>query len=255
VSSTGDLLDLSDKELEESNDLAKKSDLQTIQRCISILLKADSDMAHSSFTRLLLEMAMIKMATLAPVIPVNELLERLKALESSPRQQPSVAAEPAAPSYRPAPQRTPEPPAPAPAPAPAPEAAPSQTKDWQGFVAFVKTKKPLLATKLEKGSPIKVSSEALHLGYPKESFEFRMLQEPENLKQLSELSALFFGNPVNTRILPLSENSGDAPMSISEKKSADAARREKAVKEAADNHPLVKAALGVFGGEVIAYRQ
>jgi DNA polymerase III subunit gamma/tau len=257
VTSTGDLLDLSDQELEESRILADKSDLQTIQRCIAILLKTDSEMAHSSFTRLLLEMAMIKMATLTPVIPVNELLERLKALESAPLPQPSMAAEPAAPGYKPAPRRTFEPGAAAPTQqaADTQQAAPPHAKDWQGFVAFVKTRKPMLATKLEKGSPIKVSGDTLHLGYPKDSLEFSMLQEPDYQKQLGELSALFFGNPVNTRILPLSENSGDAPMSIAEKKNADAARREKTVKDAADNHPLVKAALGIFGGEVVAYRQ
>jgi len=263
VTSTADLLDLSDKELEESRSLAEKSDLQTIQRCIAILLKTDSEMAHSSFTRLLLEMAMIKMATLTPVIPVNELLERLKALESSPSPQPSMAAEPAAPGYRPSPRKTSEPGPPAssapqaastPQAASAPQAAPPHAKDWQGFVAYVKTKKPMLATKLEKGSPIKVSGETLHLGYPKDSLEFSMLQEPDYQKQLGELSALFFGNPVSIRILPLSENSGDAPMSIAEKKSAEVANREKAIKDAADNHPLVKAALGVFGGEVVAYR-
>ncbi len=263
VTSTGDLLDLSDKELEESRTLAEKSDLQTILRCIAILLKTDSEMAHSSFTRLLLEMAMIKMATLTPVIPVNELLERLKALESSPCPQPSMAAESAAPGYKPAPRKTSEPgaapstpqAAPTPEAASTPQAAPSHAKDWQGFVAYVKTKKPMLATKLEKGSPIKVSGETLHLGYPKDTLEFSMLQEPDYQKQLSELSALFFGNPVSIRILPLSENSGDAPMSIAEKKSAEVANKEKAVKDAADNHPLVKAALGVFGGEVVAYRQ
>jgi DNA polymerase-3 subunit gamma/tau len=250
VTSTTDLLDLSDKELEESRALASKSDLQTIQRCIAILLKTDSEMAYSSFTRLLLEMAMIKMATLSPVIPVNDLLERLKALELSP-SQPSMAAESAPPGYKPAPRKAAEPHE----AAPTPQAAPSHSKDWQGFVAFVKTKKPMLATKLEKGSPINVSEGTLHIGYAKDTLELSMLQEPDYQKQLSELSASFFGHPVNIRILPLSGNSADLPMSISEKKNAEHNKRERAVKDAADSHPLVKAALGVFGGEVVAYKQ
>jgi DNA polymerase III subunit gamma/tau len=262
VTSTSELLDLSDKELEESKALASRSDLQTIQRCIAILLKADSEMAHSSFTRLLLEMAMIKMATLSPVIPVNDLLDRLKALELSP-SQPSMAAESAPPGYKPAPRKDPETQkihqAPQAAPshsAPqAPQAAPSHSRDWQGFVAFVKTRKPMLATKLEKGSPINVSDGTLHIGYAKESLEFSMLQEPDYQKQLGELSASFFGHPVSIRILPLSGNSADVPMSISEKKNAEHDKRERAVKDAADSHPLVKAALGVFGGEVVAYKQ
>ena len=64
-----------------------------------------------------------------------------------------------------------------------------------------------------------------------------------------------FGKPVNIRILPLSGNTGDVPMSIAEKKNAEHAKRENAVKEATDSHPLVKAALGIFGGEVVAYKQ
>jgi DNA polymerase-3 subunit gamma/tau len=190
------------------------------------------------------------MATLSPVIPVNDLLERLKALELAP-SQPSMAAESAPPGYKPAPRKAAEPHE---AP-PTPQAAPSHSRDWQGFVAFVKTKKPMLATKLEKGSPINVSEGTLHIGYAKDTLELSMLQEPDYQKQLSELSASFFGHPVSIRILPLSGNSADLPMSISEKKSAEHNKRERAVKDAADSHPLVKAALGIFGGEVVAYKQ
>ena len=66
-----DLLDLSDRELAEAAAIAEKTDMETIQRCIFILLRADAEMAHSSFTRLLLEMALIRMASLSPVIPVQ----------------------------------------------------------------------------------------------------------------------------------------------------------------------------------------
>ena len=52
--------------------------LPELQRHVAILLKAESEMAHSGFARLIMEMALVKMATLAPVVPVNEILEPFK---------------------------------------------------------------------------------------------------------------------------------------------------------------------------------
>ena len=257
VPSASDLLDLSEKEIAEGRALAAKGDLQTVQRCIAILLKADGEMAHSSFARLLMEMALIRMATLAPTLPVNELLDRLKALESAPPRT-AHAAESAPPRYGVEPKPAAVSAAPRPTPAPPKEvlstAAASGARDWQGFVAFVKQKKPILATKLEKGSPIQASGDALQIGFSRGSLELSLLQESENRQQLAELSSSYYGQPVDIKIIPLAADSVDAPLSIAEKKNLDHALKEKAVKDAADSHPLVKAALEVFGGEVVAYK-
>jgi len=257
VPNAADLLDLSERELEEGKTLAAKTDLQTVQRCISILLKTDSDMAHSSFARLLLEMAMIRMATLTPAVPVNELLERLKALEAAPART-VLAAEPTPPRYtagaKPAPSAT------APRPVePQPEmiqpaAISAGAPDWQGFVAFVKAKKPMLGAKLEKASPIKTTSDTLQIGYPRGSLELSLLQEADYRQELALLSASYYGQPVEIKIIPLTADDAGMPLSISEKKTLDAAMKEKAVKDAADSHPFVKAALEVFGGEIVAYK-
>ncbi len=255
--STADLLDLSDRELAESRELAARSDLLTIQRCLAILLKTDADLAHSSHARLLMEMAMIRMATLAPTVPVDQLLERLKALEAAPAR-PLLASESAPPVYA----RTVQP-APAPRqspvtvispPATPPPAAVSGNPDWQGFVSFVKAKKPMLATKLETGSPIQASGDSLQIGYHRGSLELSLLQGQDYLQQLAELSADYYGRPVDIKIIPLAANSSDIPMSIAEKKTLDLNMKEKTLKDATDSHPLVKAALEVFGGEVIAYK-
>lgn len=257
VPAVSDLLDISAKELEEGRALAAKTDLQTIQRCIAILLKTDTDMAHSSFARLLLEMAMIKMATLSPTLPVNELMERLKALETSPLRT-VFAAEPTPPKYTAEskaaavttpPRLTAAPPKDIQSPA-----VSSGVRDWQGFVIFVKSKKPMLATKLEKGSPIQVSGDSLQIGFSRGTLELSLLQEADYRQQLVELAASYYGHPVDIKIIPLAADNAYTPMSISEKKTLDRAVKEKEVKAAADSHPLVKAALEVFGGEVIAYK-
>ena len=268
VGSVADIVDLSEKEAAESAALADQTDLQTIQRCIAILLRTDSDMAHSSFGRLLLEMAMVKMATLAPVMPVNELLERLKSLEGG-APLPPLAAESQAPQYRPAPPSAPRPtppprreesapaprqPAPAAEPSAAPPVQPTGNRDWPGFVAFVKSKRPMLAMKLEKGSPLDIAPGSLQIGYPKGTIELSFLLEQDYQSQLTELAAAFFGRPTTMKIVTLAETAA-APMSLAEKKTLELEKAESAMKTAADGHPVVKAALEIFGGDIESYKQ
>lgn len=258
------LFDMADRELAEASAIAGKCDMETIQRCIFILLRTDAEMAHSSFTRLLLEMAMIRMASLSPVIPVSELLERLKRIESAGSSA-QMAAEALPPLYtsvavpdgeRAIPKAAPplknEPVATA---ITLPVAEPSGVKDWQGFVLYVKSKKPMLATKLEKGSPLKTAPGVLHIGYQKGSLELSMLQDPDYKLQLADFAAAYYGQPVSISILVNSQEVSALPLSIAEKKTAEHARQEQAVKEAADNHPLVMAALDIFGGEVVSYKR
>jgi len=262
-----ELVELSDHEREAVSALAKQTDLTTIQRSLTILLKADSDMAHSSFTRLVLEMALVKMATLAPAVPVADLLDRLKKLESGGSRPvlatAAVAQAPARPSppeaaQRPVPQHTPPPqpkpvqpvPEAAPQPAPAPQPLATGEKDWPGFVAFVRTGKPMLASILEKGSPLQVGEQALEIGFQKGSFEYSRAQEKDVQEGIIQLAAQFFGRGVTFKALVLTDSAGQVPISLAEKKSRDEARQQAELKEVAEGHPLVKAALEIFGGTV-----
>lgn len=256
----GELLDLSDRELAELTAVAGQSELETVQRCLHILLRADTEMAHSSFTRLLLEMALIKMASLAPVVPVTELLERLKRLEVAAPAG-TLAAEALPPRYRgeagmsagSSPMRREDVrPAAAPIVAGKSQVA-AATKDWQGFVLYVRAQRPMLATKLEKGVPLKVTEGQLQIGYQSGSLELSMLQEADYLQQLAGLAADYFGVATVVRIQAVSAESGDLPLSLAEKKKAESAREEQSMKEAVDRHPLVMAARDIFGGELVSY--
>jgi hypothetical protein len=205
------------------------------------------------------------MATLSPVIPVNDLLESIKKLETVTPTAP-LAAEATSPPYtassshgdRPSAYRnhgssgdtdagrqSPS--------TPPPE--PSGEKNWLGFVSHLKTIRPMLATKLETATPIKTAPGTLHIGYPKGSLELSMLQEADSHRQLTDLAAAFFGTPTTVKILSISPEGGTLPQSIAEKKTAERARQEQELKTAVDGHPLVIAALDIFGGEIIAYKR
>jgi DNA polymerase III subunit gamma/tau len=267
VDAVEELVELSDHERETVQRLAQQVDLTTVQRALAILLRADSDMAHSAFARLILEMALVKMATLAPVIPVNELLDRLKALEKSggggPGGSPPLpsgsgrqaAARPVSAPAASA-QSKPVPTAPVPSAASvAAEPLPAGARDWPGFVAAVRARKPMLASLLEKGSPLQVAEGQLTIGFAKGSFELSRAQDKEVQDELRALAAAFFASPVELRVTALNDNGEDAPLSLAEKKSREQAAHRQELKDLAEGHPLVKAAVEIFNGSVEGYEE
>ncbi|GAB7025611.1 DNA polymerase III subunit gamma/tau [Geotalea toluenoxydans] len=271
IDNASDILDLSETECGELKSLAATVATADLQRHLTILLKAENEMAHSNFARLVLEMALLKMAALAPVIPVNEILDRLKALESG-APLPSVASSsPVWEKSRPvaAPQnattKTPSPPqkieecqpkrepleaATQSAPAADETAAPHTDSTWPGFVTFVKGKKPVLATFLEVGRPITVSGKLVEVGYAEGSFELSKMQDADSMEDLKTLSHAFFSSQPTIRFKSLAGETVGAPPSLQEKKSLEETKRKQQLKEKALAHPAINAALEVFGGQV-----
>ncbi|HJV33959.1 DNA polymerase III subunit gamma/tau [Geomonas sp.] len=271
VGEAGDLLDLSEAEAEELKAQACACSLNDLQRRLTLLLKAEGEMAHSGFPRLVLEMALMKMAALAPAVPVQELLDRLAALEGgapvaprTPQQAPPAASRTAEP--RPAPRGPAAGPAvareaapaqasaaaPARAPQSAPPAAPAAEggDPWGSLVRFIKAKKPMLGSQLEQVYPVKVSPGNLEIGCLAGSFQFKRLQDPDQLNELKALAKAHFGAPVAIKVVALSDVPTDAPPTIEEKKSLEDAERKATLRRHAEAHPLVAAAVEIFDGEI-----
>lgn len=290
VGDGGDLLELSEAELEELRAQGKVCAAQDLQRHLTLLLKAEAEMAHASFPRLILEMALMKMATLAPAIPVQELLSRLAALEGGAQnaaRAPQQAA-PAAPflqenrpqEVRPNEMRPQEArPAPtlardtgaSPAPAAASSAPPVRASEpahavaaplpadasglWASLVRFVKSKKPMLGSELEQVYPVKVTPEHLEIGCMVNSFQLKRLQDPEQIAELKNLAKAHFGVVPVIKITVLSAVPSDAPPTLSEKKSLEDAERKAQLRREAEAHPLVAAAVEMFDGEIAEVKE
>ncbi len=142
-----------------------------LQQYYDILLRAKSQAATAGNPLSVLEMALIKMVRLDDVIPVAELVERMKGM---PAAAPQPQAASAAPRF--APPSAP----PRPASAGARQSAPAQNHDaqssaaapvagdtWEAVRSAVKEKKPLLASSLDKMSFSMEAGKAV-LGYPEE---------------------------------------------------------------------------------------
>ncbi len=256
VSEPAELLDLAEAELAELRGLAAAGELAELQRQLTLLLRAETEMAHATFPRLILEMALLKMATLVPVVPISDLLRRLAALEGG--SQVALAAPPS--QQKPRPEPRPAPVAPPKAiekemeksspPAAATEPVQGGAGDWSGFVALVKGKKAGIGSLLEHGRPLEVSPQRLAIGFPAGSFYLNSLKDPEALATLKAIAVSYFQAPTVVELVPLMAGSNDAPPTLEEKKSHERSTRVAKLQGEVREDPLVTAALEIFGGEI-----
>ncbi len=272
VKQPGELLDLADAELALLKEQVALLTLDDLQRQISLLIKAEGDMAQSSFPRLVLEMVLIRAATLPPVIPIGDLLERLQNLErglrsgevvagQAPRRE-SPAASPSRPVVSPpvAPPRSPASAlSPAPPSSPAlPSSPPPVARDlsgrpadpWSGYVAHVKEKKARLGAFLEHGHPLGITATKVEVGFAAESFYYSSLSESDALATLTSLAQEYFGGTPEIKLVKLSEAGANLPPTVHEKKKLHSMESVRQAETDLKKHPLVAAALEIFGGKV-----
>lgn len=263
-----EILDLASAELDELKLQADSIAPLDLQRRLTLLIKADAEMAYASFPRLIMEMALLKAALLAPVVPIQELIEKIKLLEAGAVHTPALPWEavraPAAPAAshpeppRSAPQAKQPPPQPIQAAAQqAPTATLSATgglTDWGRFVSFVIDKRPAIGSILEHGSPLKQDSGLIEIGFPGDSYYLTAAQDAEFVADVQSLAKEFSGGDPLVKVKSIVSNAENAPLSLAEKKKSDQQQRMAELKLEVQNHPVVKEAERVFGSRVTDIR-
>jgi len=261
-----EILDLADAELGELRQLAAGFSPQDIQRRMTLLIKADGEMAFTSFPRLILEMALLKATTLVPVIPVNELLEKLKQLETGAVHTPALPwnAGRSAGTEEPSRSRIEQRPAATPPPKPAQHNAAAQPprpeprgshSDWERFVAFTIEKRPAIGSVLEHGSPLKLESGVMEIGFPASSYYLTSAQDADSIAETRELAKEFTGVETTVRIKAITPETGTSPQSLAEKKKHDQQQRVETLKQEVAANPAISKALELFGGTITEIRE
>ncbi|MBM4245636.1 MAG: DNA polymerase III subunit gamma/tau, partial [Deltaproteobacteria bacterium] len=75
------MTDLAEREIDELAEAQRDVPPADLQRWFRVLLEALEEMSRSPYPRLVLEMTLVQMATLAPLVPLDQLVARLEALE------------------------------------------------------------------------------------------------------------------------------------------------------------------------------
>ncbi len=260
------LIDLPEEEVKEVSARAEHFSRGEIQALLRSLIAAHDEVARSAFPRLILEMTLTRAAREKPVLSVEEVLERLRAMEdrlasssvpvcrgsSAPAESehagqatiPSpdegdelvetreryVAGEGEKESVSPAP--------------------PQQSGgEWNDFIGFARKKKPPFASLLEHGVPLLLNDDTLEIGYAEKSFYLESMQEADNLAFLREVAQEFYRKKIKVKISRLDPAAVPRGKGVENKDPAKDSKRDR--QEEVLNHPLVREAINILGGRVV----
>lgn len=261
-----EILDITAAELDELQNQSLHVTATDIQRRLTLFIKAESEMAFASFPRLIVEMALLKAALLAPLVPIQELIDKIKGLETAAVHTPSLPWETTRPASAPVPPdaapqgaSTPAPRAPQPVPraddtVPPPQSAGSRT-DWGRFVAFVNEQDRHLGSVLEHGSPLKQEAGLIEIGFPAGSYYLTAAQDAEFIADIQKMAGTFVEGNTVIRVKPIETGFTDVPLSLAEKKKSDAERHLEELKQEVESHPVIREAGRVFGCGITDVRQ
>ena len=271
TSDPGDLLDVTTEERQKLQALAERATVEDLQRAMTLLLRTESEIAHSTFPRLLLEMTLIRLCYLPPTREIAALLGKIDELERRlgsgkgtvlPLPRPSLAPSlpvtkaVAAPEGEipPHPAATTETP---PSVVAVSASAAQGARDWPGMIAHVRAaKRPRLVNALEQASLLEMALPTIRLGLPKGSLTLEMLQEETVITELRTLAGAFFGSKVDLRFVPLSEAEvqGSAPPSLQQSRRNAEENFKKELHDEARDNPVVRSVCDLLGGEIVEVR-
>lgn len=225
---------------------------EDLDRAFRLLLATESEVSHVPYPKLVLEMALIKLATLTPVVAVDELLDRIDELEqrlgagtasaggSAPirpagKSGPDTRRDPTARAHHSASHAA------APGAHAAAVTAPADgERSWDEFLAFVAKEKVTLVPYLRSSQPTHPDGATLALLVPS-GYYYDYLAQRDHTQLVEELAQRFFGRPVRITVAAVEVQQAAAP-----------SREENpaTLHAAALGDPVVRAAVEIFGGEV-----
>lgn len=238
----GRLVDAGEQELAELGELAKTQSLDTIERLFDQLARLDEELSRTGQPRLILEMALVKMAVTPPLVPMEELIARLTEMEERLRHSPEPAPAPALspaesePLFRGEPIKVP-------APAKAEAGCDERDQSWEGFMAFVEKKDQKVHTMLSAGMFTGKSGREWRVTFPAGHFLMERLKDDRNATRLKELMAECFGEGHRLII------SEDTTAAARPERPNRYQEEEQKKREAMDD-PLIRAFQDKLGGEI-----
>lgn len=239
-------LELSDEEWNELKEAAALRSLEEIEMIFQVLHHGLDWIARSPQPKAVLDVLLVKCATAEALVFASQAGSPAPTSGGSPK--PTVAPAPAAARpARPAVHTSAQKPVEAPAETPAPT-LPSGPRSWEGFIDHVRKSRPLLASILEHGSNAEINEaeQTLALFYrTEENYYLKQLQGRAYHEQFLTLSKEYFGKPMR-----LAVELREGGESLADKKTREAKDRQDKARTAAQNHPIIREAQSLFGGEL-----
>jgi len=245
------LMDLPKEEFEILKKQAERFQFDQLNHLFSLLLKGEEEVAQSTFPRIMLEMTLIRMATLRPILSIDEILKKLDSLsktehptvkpidekfeELEEAEHPTEVIEEMESRTL---ERTMDPNDSQKETLSGGESQKVREETWKRLVDFTRAKNPILGSFLALGNLVHMSDEKIEIGFEKDSFHYDRMIEKENRSQLESICQDHFKRKIKVIISPLDQG---------------AALKGRVVSEAGETaqNPLVQEALRLFNGRIV----
>ncbi len=271
------LMELPEEEFMLLKKQAEKFKFDQLNHLFTLLLKGEQETAQSTFPRTMLEVTLIRMATLSPILPIDEMIKKLEAMEGkrlteggkerkiSPASGRGIHPED--------PERDKEKGEESPKRAqPSEEKVFEKNKNledlkeeeasrgvplqlweeaWKGLVEFTRARNPILGAFLALGNLVHLSGEEIEIGFEKDSFHYDRMLEKENRSQLESICLEYFQKKAKVVISPLNQRIGTKGRGMFSEEKATPDEGDKLSGNRAEENPLVQEALRLFDGKIV----
>ncbi len=263
------LMELPEEEMAVLKKQAERFRFEHLNHLFSLLLRGENEIAQSTFPRTMLEMTLIRMATLRPTLPIDEILKKLEKLDKSGPSRIGAGTEdesraderPAGPIEAGTPVNTAEetdplPPEKSMEPDNSPEEGDSGgglqevlEETWRKLVDFTRGRNPILGSFLAMGTLMDVDDKKIEIGFEKDSFHYDRISEKENRSQLEAICHEFLQRRAKVIISPLDQRVGLKKRGVPETEER-LPHKPSSGKDREEN-PLIQEALRLFNGKIV----
>jgi DNA polymerase-3 subunit gamma/tau len=251
------LTDLQGKEIEDLVAQSEEFSLEDIHRLFAILLKSEEEISRSTFPKVILELALVKMATIKPLVPLDDIMERLTTLESalmhsSPHSATGKLAEEET-RYQAA-----EPPRPAEKREEVRiDTAEGMKEDnqradleekWAGLIDHMKAQNPILGSFLRYGRLLRLDDKSIEIGFQQGSFYLDKMSEEGNKRQFEEICRNYFKKDLKVAFKDVTGEVSNS--SVKGGNNQEPTDRERHLRKEAMDHPVIREAVKIFDGTI-----
>jgi DNA polymerase-3 subunit gamma/tau len=272
------LMELAEEELDLFKKQAEKFQFDQLNHLFSLLLKGEQEIAQSTFPRTMLEMTLIRMATLRPILSIDEMMKKLEGIENRELLKGGKGRSPSPPSrtviHSEDPERDSE----------KEEALPKkreqigeekdldksgESKDlekeegfaeappktwedtWKGLVDFTRARNPILGSFLVLGRLVHLSDEKIEIGFDKDSFHYERMLERENRDQLESICHEYLQKKTKVVISSVNQGIGSKGRVVSYRGETTRNELDRRLEERGEENPIIQEALRLFNGKIV----
>ena len=235
----GKIVELPAADLDALKQQAAGTDAERLIMLFDSLSRTLDEMRWSPHQRFTLEVGLVKACSLAPLRPLGEVLDRMRALEArlgtggtSDNSRSNEAVRERASGYA----------ASHPVPTSGARSGPSagHSDSWGKILAALKQRKPNLGSALQNSRVVESTDEALVIGIKGSSFQVELADKKESRDMIEQLAAEVLGKRVQITFRLLAIETKTEPKSAAPKKTSSG-----------EQDPFVQEALSIFNGKIV----